>query len=193
MADTQEQSLGTFTPVDGDYFRAVDDPGGTPISSNVTGTALKEYLKTYNDTLYYGAANVAYVASNFSVTSSTVLVDVTGLTYTVASGGIYRFSAYLFIVNAAAGGTKVAISGTATATLIRYRAEFLSETYVMKSSTALDEAEGETAAHMAVRIEGYINVNAGGTLTVQAAQNASNATATTVLTGSWFEVDKIGG
>lgn len=192
MADTQEQSLGTITPVDGDYFRAVDDPGGTPVSSNVTGTALKEYLKTYNDTLYYGVANVKYVTTDFSSASDTTLNDITGLSYTVVSGGIYRFSAYLFIVNAAAGGTKVAISGTATATSIRYRVEFLGATYIMKSSTALNEAEGETADHRAVRIEGYINVNMGGTLTVQAAQNASNATATTVLIGSWFEVDKIG-
>jgi hypothetical protein len=98
----------------------------------------------------------------------------------------------LFIENAAAGGTKVAISGTATAKSIRYRAEFLGATYKMSAATALNEAKGETADHKAVRIEGYINVNMGGTLTVQAAQNASNATATTVLTGSWYEVDKIG-
>ena len=192
MADTQEQSLATITPVDGDYFRAVDDPGGTPISSNVTGTALKAYLKAYLDTLYYGAANVKYTTNNFSSTSDTTLNDITGLSHTVVSGGIYRFSAYLFIENAAEGGTQVAISGTATATSIIYRVEFLGATYVMKSSTALGGANGSTAAHMAVRIEGYINVNAGGTLTVQAAQNVSDATATTVLIGSWFEVDKIG-
>ena len=192
MADTQEQSLSKITPVDGDYFRAVDDPGGTPISSNVTGTALKEYLKAYLDTLYYGAANVKYVTTGFSSASDTTLNDITGLSYTVVSGGMYRFSAYLFIENDAAGGTKVAISGTATATLIRYRVEFLGVAYLMKSSTALDGMYGSTAAHQALRIEGYINVNAGGTLTVQAAQNVSDATATTVLIGSWFEVDKIG-
>jgi hypothetical protein len=191
MADTQEQSLGTITPVDGDYFRAVDDPGGTPVSSNVTGTALKAYLKAYLDTLYYGAANVKYVTTNFSSASDTTLNDITGLSYTVVSGGVYRFSAFLFITNDAAGGTRVAISGTATATSIRYRAEFLGATYKMSAATALNEAKGETAAHHALRIEGYINVKAGGTLTVQAAQNVSNATATTVLTGSWFEVEDI--
>ncbi len=87
MADTQEQSLSTITPVDGDYFRAVDDPGGSPASANVTGTALKAYLKTYNDTLYYGTANVSYVSSNFSKTSDTKLANITGLTFTTASGG----------------------------------------------------------------------------------------------------------
>jgi hypothetical protein len=61
----------------------------------------------------------------------------------------------------------------------------------MSAATALNEAKGETAAHHALRIEGYINVKEGGTLTVQAAQNVSSATATTVLTGSWFEVEDI--
>ena len=191
MADTQEQSLATITPVDGDYFRAVDDPGGSPASANVTGTALKAYLKAYLDTLYYGAANVKYVTTDFSSASDTTLNDIPGLSHTVVSGGIYRFSAYLFIENAAEGGTRVAISGTATATSIRYRPEFLGATYEMTAATALNEAKGKTVDHKAVRIEGYINVNAGGTLTVQAAQNASNATATTVLTGSWFEVEDI--
>ena len=74
MADTQEQSLGTITPVDGDYFRAVDDPGGTPISSNVTGTALKAYLKAYFDTLYFDIATPpkcsVYVTTDFNTTTS---------------------------------------------------------------------------------------------------------------------------
>jgi len=192
MADTQEQSLATITPVDGDYFRAVDDPGGSPASANVTGTALKTYLKTYNDTLYYGLGNVAYTTSDFSVTSSTTLTNVTGLTYTVASGGKYRFQAMLFTTCGASGGVKVAMSGTATATLIIGLVEALGAQYEAWQFTALDEAEGETAIDFAVRIDGYITVNAGGTLTVQFAQNASNGTASFVLAGSWFEVNKIG-
>ena len=192
MANTQEQSLGTITPVDGDYFRAVDDPGGTPISSNVTGTALKAYLKTYLDTLYYGKANVAYTTSYFSITSDTQPNVVTGLSLAVVSGGKYRFSALLLMSSVAAAGTKVALSGTATATSMEYRIEFLGTAYNMLYGNALNQAKGETATHYMVRIEGYINVNAGGTLIVQASQNASNENTTTVFTGSWFEVDRIG-
>lgn len=192
MADTQEQDFSTITPVDGDYFRAVDDPGGSPASANVTGTALKTYLKTYNDTLYYGTANVSYVSSDFSKTSDTTLANITGLTFTTASGGIYRFMARLFI-STGAGGSKVAISGTNTATDILYFTDFRTATVTEHAlSTALDEAEGETATHIMILIEGYIDVNEGGTLTVQYAQNASSGTAATVLAGSWFEVDKIG-
>ena len=191
MADTQEQLLGTMTPVDGTYFRLVGDPGGTPDSSNATGTAVKAYLKTYNDTLYYGLANVTYVASDFANTSDTTLADITGLTFTTASGGWYRFRANLFLT-CPAGGGKVAISGTNTATTINYLVSLRTATaFVGEVNTALDGDYGTTAAHVLGEINGYIHVNEGGTLTVQFAQNASNGTASTVLAGSWFEVDKI--
>ncbi len=193
MADTQEQSLSTITPVDGDYFRAVDDPGGSPASANVTGTALKAYLKNYNDTLYYGTANVSYVSSNFSKTSDTKLANITGLTFTTASGGKYRFHANLFLSCGASGGAKVAISGTNTATKIQYLISLRTATaFVGEVNTALGGDYGTTAAHVLGEIVGYIDVNEGGTLTVQFAQNASNGTASIVLAGSWFEVDKIG-
>ena len=193
MADTQEQSLSTITPVDGDYFRAVDDPGGSPASANVTGTALKAYLKTYNDTLYYGTANVSYVSSDFSKTSDTTLANITGLTFTTASGGKYRFHANLFLSCGEPGGAKVAISGTNTATKIQYLISLRTATaFVGEVNTALGGDYGTTAAHVLGEIVGYIDVNEGGTLTVQFAQNASNGTASIVLAGSWFEVDKIG-
>ena len=193
MADTQEQSLSTIAPVDGDYFRAVDDPGGSPESANVTGTALKAYLKTYNDTLYYGTANVSYVSSNFSKTSDTTLANITGLTFTTASGGKYRFHANLFLSCGEPGGAKVAISGTNTATKIQYLISLRTATaFVGEVNTALGGDYGTTAAHVLGEIVGYIDVNEGGTLTVQFAQNASNGTASIVLAGSWFEVDKIG-
>ena len=199
MADTQEQSLSTITPVDGDYFRAVDDPGGSPESANVTGTALKAYLKTYNDTLYYGTANVSYVSSDFSKTSDTTLANITGLTFTTASGGKYRFHANLFLSCGEPGGAKVAISGTNTATKIQYHISLRTATapdtgtrFVGKVNTALGGYYGTTWPCVLGEIVGYIDVNEGGTLTVQFAQNASNGTPSKVLEGSWFEVDKIG-
>ena len=193
MADTQDHSLSTIPPVDGDYFRAVDDPGGSPESANVTGTALKAYLKTYNDTLYYGTANVSYVSSNFSKTSDTTLANITGLTFTTASGGKYRFHANLFLSCGASGGAKVAISGTNTATKIQYLISLRTETaFVGEVNTALGGDYGTNWAAVLGEIVGYIDVNEGGTLTVQFAQNASNGTPSRVLEGSWFEVDKIG-
>jgi len=193
MADTNEQLLGTITPIDSDYFRAVDNPGGTPVSSNVTGTALKAYLKAYNDTLYYGKANVVFTTSDFNKISDVTLSAVTQLEHTVVSGGKYRFSAMLLTTTNVSGGAKVALSGTATATITNYRTEFCgTSTYSTYSSAALDNPKGETTSVYIVKIFGYIDVNAGGTLLVQFAQNASYATASIVKTGSWFEVEKIG-
>lgn len=193
MADTQEQALGTITPVDGDYFRAVDDPGGAPASSNVTGTALKAFLKTYFDTLYFGLSNVSYVTSDFSKTSNTTLADVTGLTYTVAAGGKYRFQSVLLVECPATPGGKFSVSGTCTATKINYEIVILlTGNTDSLQATALDTSLGVAAAWEIARIDGYIEVNAGGTLTIKFAQNVSNATASKVLTGSWLQVDKIG-
>jgi hypothetical protein len=192
MADTQEQSLSTITPVDGDYFRAVDDPGGSAASANVSGTALKAFLKGYFDTLYYGVGNMAFTTSDFTKTSDATLANVTGLTHTVASGGKYVFTAMLFTTSGATGGVKVAVSGTATATAIIGMVEMMGAQYEATQFTALDEAEGEAAIDVGVRIEGYITVNQGGTLTIQFAQQASNGTASVVKAGSWFKVVKVG-
>ena len=171
----------------------MDDPGGSPAIANVTGTALKTYLKTYNDTLYYGTANVSYVSSNFSKTSDTTLANITGLTFTTASGGKYRFHANLFLSCGASGGAKVAISGTNTATKIQYLISLRTETaFVGEVNTALGGDYGTNWAAVLGEIVGYIDVNEGGTLTVQFAQNASNGTPSRVLEGSWFEVDKVG-
>jgi hypothetical protein len=195
MANTKASAFTSITPVLADEFIMTDDPGGSPANARATGTAVLTLLKASTDTYYYGTANVSYVAADFSSTEDTTLTNITGLTFTTASGGVYRFKAMLFINCHASGGTKIAISGTNTATGILYHSKFITLVWANSEdflSTALDEAEGDTAQQTLVEIYGYIDVNEGGTLTVQFAQNASNGTASTVLAGSWFEVDKIG-
>lgn len=192
MANTKASAFTSITPVLTDEFVMTDDPGGSPANARATGTAVLALLKASTDTYYYGTANVSYVTSDFSKTSNTTLANVTGLTFTTVSAGVYRFTVALFTTCGASGGVKVAMSGTTTATAIIGCAEFLGPSHEAMQFTALDEAEGETAVDYSIRIEGYIQVNVGGTLTVQFAQNASNGTASTVLAGSWFEVDKIG-
>ena len=189
MVDTQEQTFGTFTPISTDYLRGIDDPGGSPASGNILISALTTLLGG----TFYGTPNVSYVTSDFSKTSDTTLANVTGLTYTTVNSGVYRFKANLFLSCGASGGAKVAISGTNTATTIWYLVSLRTATaFVGEVNTALDGDYGTTAAHVLCEINGYINVANGGTLTVQFAQNASNGTASIVLAGSWFEVNKIG-
>lgn len=135
------------------------------------------------------------VASDFSVTSSTTLTNITGLTYNVQAGATYQLRALLFTTSNSAGGVKAAIGGTATATSIvyegfTYNATTLSaQTRASALATAVGAVTSVTAA--SIEIEGTITVNASGTLTVQFAQNASSGSASTVLRGSTFTLKRI--
>jgi hypothetical protein len=120
--------------------------------------------------------------------ATTTLGNVTGLTVNVAASGTYRFEAKLFTTSDVAGGVKVAIGGTATATAIRYEglttdAGLTTQGRATALGTAVGAVTAVTAAY--VVITGTITVNGAGTLTVQAAANAATGT-TSVLTGSTF-------
>jgi len=125
--------------------------------------------------------------------TTTTLGNVTGLTANVAAGKIYRFEAKLYTTSDVAGGIKVAIGGTATATAIRYEGLTTDAGLTTQSrSAALGTAVGAVTAVTAayVTITGTITVNAAGTLTVQAAANAATGT-TSVLTGSTFVITEM--
>lgn len=120
--------------------------------------------------------------------ATTTLGNVTGLTANVAASGTYRFEAKLYTTSDVAGGIKVAIAGTATATAIIYEGLTTNAgTTTQSRATALATAVGAVTAVTAayVTITGTITVNAAGTLTVQAAANAATGT-TSVLVGSTF-------
>ncbi len=129
------------------------------------------------------------VSTQFDKTSDTTLANITGLTATVVAGKIYRFEAILFTSSNVAGGVKVAIAGTATATAIVYEGLTTDAGLTTQTrATALGTAVGGVTAVTAgfIKIYGTITVNAAGTLRVQFAQNASNGTASSVLVGSTF-------
>jgi hypothetical protein len=136
----------------------------------------------------------ARVTADFSVTSSVTLVNVTGLTVNVAAGRTYHFETELYVTDAAAGGVQAAIAGTATATAIQYTGYTIDNNAIkgQTNATALATAIGSTitvfTAGIVVRITGIITVNAAGTLTVQMAQNTSNATPTIAKRGSYLLV-----
>jgi hypothetical protein len=107
---------------------------------------------------------------------------------------MYNFRACLQVTDAATGGVKAAIAGTATATNIQYTGYTIADNAIKgkTNATALGTAVGSTltteTSGILVIIEGTITVNAAGTLLVQAAQNTSDGTATTVKRGSTFVV-----
>lgn len=133
------------------------------------------------------------VSSQFNKTN-TALADVTGLSVDVEAGKTYNFRATLHITASAAGGLKVAIGGTCTATSIIYFTVFqnsIGSTDVTDRHTALggSSAISNDTIYL-VRIEGNITVNAAGTLVPQFAQNVANGTSS-VLVGSTFIVNQM--
>jgi hypothetical protein len=127
--------------------------------------------------------------------ADTTLANVTGLSVTVGAGKTYAFTATLYTTSNTSGGVKFAIAGTATATSVIYEAVVMETTSIAaktRASSMAGAVGGVTAVATAFcRITGTIVVNAGGTLTVQFAQNASHASDSIVVVGSSLIVDRI--
>lgn len=140
---------------------------------------------------YFRTSGQKRVTANFDKTNTT-LANVTGLSATLTAGKAYYFRAVLFVDAHATGGCKFAIGGTCTATSIIYHIKAINDgtsaLAITSRQTSLGGNAGQAGATaLLVTIEGQIVVNAGGTLTVQFAQNAASGTST-VLAGSHFEV-----
>jgi hypothetical protein len=129
-------------------------------------------------------------------TTSTTLATVTGLTVNVTAGKKYRFWAVLHVTADATGGHKYAIAGTATATNVIYQVNSINNATnafrLNSRQTALGGAGVGEAVGTAyfTTINGFITVNAAGTLLQQFAQNAATGTSS-VLVGSCFGVTEV--
>ena len=126
----------------------------------------------------------------FAKTSDTALANITGLTRNVEASRTYAFTAVLQTTAAATGGVKFAVSGTATATAISYEGVLSGGAALIAQTraTALDTTvcSSMTATVGTCTIKGVITVANAGTLTVQFAQNTSDAGASTVLANQLF-------
>jgi hypothetical protein len=177
---------GVATNTDLGIFRVA--PGVLGINNGSPGVQQGCYLKW---------GGTARVAADVNYTNAT-LGNVTGLAVNVSAGRAYAFEAELSFTCVAAAGIKCAMGGTATATNIIYDGWIVDAAAAgikgNAQATALagvvaNAVTTGTAGH--VTISGTIEVNAGGTLTVQAAQNTANATATVVKRGSRLIVHDI--
>lgn len=159
-------------------------------------TDLDDFIIYQNGTAYRTRRECrSYVGSTVSVTSSTTLVNVPGLSATVIPGATYAFRAVLPTTSGASGGTKAALGGTSTWTSINtssltYTASAVA---VNQGTTATPGTSiaGATASNILTILEGTVVINAAGTLTVMFAQNASNGTASVVLANANFTVVRI--
>ena len=140
------------------------------------------------------SAQAVYCTADKTYASDTTLATVTGLSVTLVAAGIYGFKSVLRVTASANGGVKLALGGTATATgVIAYATNYNTTTLnINEVVTALDTAFGDaTAACTHAVIAGTIEVNAAGTFTIDAAQNASHADTTTIHKYSSLEVIRL--
>lgn len=137
-------------------------------------------------------------------TATAVLADIADLAHPLAKGGVYRFRLVLFADGDIAGDLQVAFTGPAAATLLAGLAtapqlgatgagnQSSRHNAVAAFGSVLVAGMGGAGSRVEVAIDGTVTVGAtAGTLQVQAAQQASHATATNVHAGSMLTVEKI--
>jgi hypothetical protein len=145
-----------------------------------------------------GPPLIAVVTTQFDKINAT-LTNVPGLTFNVVAGRTYKFEALLYATSSGLGGSRYAIGGTATATSLIVRCLILGDignpSGVTRTITALATMIAQENFNFGeplyVTLTGTIVVNASGTLTVQFAQNTTDAVASSVLVGSTFELQAI--
>lgn len=142
--------------------------------------------------------DISRCSTAFSQASSTTLNNVTGLTSGVLQPGIYEVDINLITTAGASGGLKAALKWSTasmiTNTALAVTALTASAVAQTTFTTSTDAASivAATTAYINVKIKGTITVALAGTLTLQAAQNASDVTATTVAVGSTMSFTPIG-
>ncbi len=141
--------------------------------------------------------DTAICTSQLSVSSSTTLADVPGMVTETLVPGTYDFEIRLTTTAGASGGVKAAlkqsVSGMLTALSATAEGLTASAIAVTQTTSTTDAASliAATAAYIRVRITGVVVVGQAGTLKLQAAQNASNGTATTVEPRSFMAFRRI--
>lgn len=134
--------------------------------------------------------------ADLNKTSDTVLATPAGLTtVSLNAAATYSCAGHLFVTSGAAGGIHVATAaaGGLTATAFRFGARAWNGTTLVSQSTSTTLGGGlinNAAVYTDVDIYGSITVNAAGTMSIQFAQNTSNATTSSVFQGSFLKCDR---
>lgn len=130
-------------------------------------------------------------------TTGTTLTNVVGLTgFSLAAAGTYQYEIVLNGVSTANSGFKVGLGYTTlTATSLEaigmgFTAAAVAVQHTTTSTTGMS-LFAQTAAVIAVRVQGRLVVNAAGTVAVQAAQNAAHADTTSVYVGSYATFNRV--
>lgn len=127
-----------------------------------------------------------------TITSSTALANISGLSVSLAASGSYHFRAHVPTTAAAAGGIQMAIAYSGSVSYIWYEGELTSAGVISNQTRATSMGSAVCSSASATAgtgiIEGNIITTTAASLTVQAAQNTSNASATTIIQGAELDV-----
>ena len=132
---------------------------------------------------------VDVLASDYTHTqSNTTLADVTGFNLPIEAGKTYIFTISIVGTGNASGGVKFGVTGP-TAAFVTGQVQ-VDGTSATASSLATI-AGGATAAAVEIFATGTYKASANGTLQVQAAQNASHASDSKILAGSFIKLEEV--
>ena len=162
---------------------------GTSLPANSTALFLSAKKGAWSQLGIGVGDSVGGVAAAFTQTSNTTLTTVSGLSATLTAGGTYAFEIYISGTAGASGGIKINLGSGGTATATSFNADqwtYNTTTVASQGTTSTFNSSlvAYTGAFTTINIIGTIVVNAGGTFVVQAAQNVSNGTATTISLNS---------
>jgi hypothetical protein len=145
----------------------------------------------------------AVTTAQFDKTSSTTLSDIPGLSVTLPVG-THRIRAELFVNCAGAGGFKLWVAGSATASMVRIAGvpigmtsgQIAPFTGIINACTSMSGAvvfneSGSSENAFYVDVVGSLVVTGSGTFKLQFAQGSSNATASSVLVGATLTATQI--
>jgi hypothetical protein len=189
LAAKWDATTGTLVSIGVNGQPATQTPIPTLAGSNVFTGANTFTAPVINSATGVGQSVLASSTTQTALSSTTTLTAITGLAVPVASGATYYCTTYMPITANASGGVQVAFAGSGgmTATSANYQALTMTSTVneaMTNTTTFGNGVGGYTGAATNVNLSGTIVVNAGGSIVVEGAQNASNSNATTFLANS---------
>ena len=157
-------------------------------ASNSQTAAYRETVSVSQLTQNSVGGSVAAYATSTLTKTDTNLAAIPGMTVTLLAGAVYDVEVYLTGTANASGGLKLAFGGTATANSVSFDTWVYNTTTVAAQGVQNTSISGSlianTGAFTTAFIAGTIQVNAGGTFTLTAAQNASFGTGSTFAVNS---------
>ena len=139
----------------------------------------------------------AVLAADFQKTNST-FANITGFSFALVNGVTYTFEAMLIVTPSATGGSKF-LPNFGAATITGYLAAYTdinqstnviaNSAYTQNPAANIDGQAGEL--QLLLRIYGSFVCTGSGTLTLQFAQEVTNATLSAVVAGSYMKIASV--